>query len=346
MSDEPRIEGDEEERVPEPPRDEPTASPRPAKARFRYRLSGLGCVALFLTGILLGAVVGLLFYRHRMARATAPAVVARPTSVPAPNPAAPPVVAPLPPPRMVFGPTSTAPKETPEVMEAGLVEVYSFFEVPEAPATAPVTLRWILGDRQPLDAQAEVTKEPGYHLRGSAALKPPLGAKGFAEGIYEVELLVNGARALEGSFAVLKGGAALLKTPKGMERYRPDIQDLTVSAGPATTPPKKPFVLPATPAKVLLRFKYAYALPGTAFTVYWLYEDGLIAQATTEINIQKDSGTAEAWFGPKPPAKLPAGKYGVMIGLSAGTPALAKEDFWIGRQPTAKELGPEAGRKG
>jgi hypothetical protein len=131
-----------------------------------------------------------------------------------------------------------------------------------------------------------------------------------------------------------------------MERYRPDIKDLTVSAGQPTTPPKKPFVLPAAPAKVLLRFKYAYALPGTAFTVYWLYDEGLIAQATTEINIQKDSGTAEAWFGPKPPAKLPPGKYGVMIGLSAGTPPLAKEDFWIGRQPTAKELGAAVGRKG
>ncbi len=306
-------------------------------ASLRLRLSGPGCLALFLAGLLLGAVSGLMLYRHRLA---APPHQAAPTPTPPPQASLPLVMAPLLAPRMVFGPTKTEPKETPEVLDAGLAQVYCFFDVPEAPPKAPVVPRWVLGGQAPTDAKADVARQPGDHLRGYAVLRPPAGGKAFAEGIYEVELLVNGERALEGSFAMLTGGPALLQTPKGMERYRPEVTNLTVSAGPPPTPPKKPFVLPATPAKVFVRFKYAYALPGTALTVYWLCEDGLVAQATTEINIQKDSGTAEAWFGPKPPAKLPTGKYGVMVGLSEGTPPLAKEDFWIGRRPTPQELLP------
>jgi len=312
---------------------EPPDRPPPGRRR---RLSGLGCAALFLTGILLGALGGLLFLARR-------APSRPPSGAPAPSPvpaaAVPEPAASLPVPSLVFSLTKTRPPETPDVLDAGRPEVYCFFDVPDRAPSATLTILWVTGGGQPIDTKAQVTKQPGDHLRGQAVLKPPAGKKLFDEGIYEVEFRVDGERILDGSFAMLKGGGTLLQTPKGMERYRPEIKDLSVSTGTPPAQPKRPFVLPASPPKVLVRFKYAYALPGTALTVYWLYEDGLIPQATTEINIQKDSGTAEAWFRPKPPRKLPVGKYGVMVGLSEGAPPLAKEDFWVGRRPRPEETG-------
>ncbi len=289
---------------------------------------------LFLVGILLGAVAGLLFLAYRRP-ASAPSGAPAPASASAavaPRPAIPSPV-----PSLVFSLAETRPPATPDVLDAGRPQLYCFFDVPDKPASGKVALRWVAGQKQPVDTQADVTKEAGDHLRGHAVLRPPLGKKLFEEGIYEVELLVNGERVLDGSFALLKGAVALLQTPKGMERYRPEVKDLSISTGIPPAQPKKPFVLPAAPPKVLVRFRYAYALPGTAFTIHWLYDDGLIPQATTEINIRKDSGLAEAWFGPKPPRKLPSGKYGVIVSLSEGTPPLAKEDFWIGRRPERQE---------
>jgi hypothetical protein len=308
----------------------PAKLPAPQPGRRVRRISGLGCAALFLTGILLGALGGLLFlgrWGPRRPPSRAPGPAPPPTAVPSSLVALPPV------PSLVFSLAKVRPAETPDVLDAGRPEVHCFFDVPDRPRTAKVAILWVTGDRPPVDSQAQIVKTPSNHLSGEAVLKPPLGKKLFAEGIYEVEVLVDGERALDGSFAMLKGGAGLLQAPKGMERYRPEIKDLSVSTGTPPTQAKKPFVLPASPPKVLVRFRYAYALPGTAFTVYWLYEDGLIPQASTEINIQQDSGTAEAWFRPKPPGKLPAGKYGVIVSLSEGAPPLAKEDFWVGRMP-------------
>ena len=317
-----------------PERRAPAKPPDRPSPRRRPRLPGLGCAVLFLTGILLGALGGLLFLARRV---PSPPLSGAPT--PAAVPAATESVPPPPVPTLVFSLTKTRPAETPDVLDAGRPEMYCFFDVPDRAPSAKVSILWATGDGRPIDAKAQVAEEPGDHLRGRAALKPPPGRKLFDEGIYEVDLLVDGERVLDGSFAMLKGGGALLQTPKGMERYRPEIKDLSVSTGTPPTQPKKPFVLPASPPKVLVRFRYAYALPGTALTVYWLYEDGLIPQATTEINIQKDSGIAEAWFRPKSPGKLPVGKYGVIVGLSEGAPPLAKEDFWVGRMPERQESG-------
>jgi hypothetical protein len=305
--------------------------PPPGRPRRRFFRgpSGVGCIILFVAGLALGAAVALLFIRHRQPPRLSPPPPPppRPASAPAPRG-----------PRLVFAPTNVRPEATPEIIEAGQPQVYCFFDVPEAPPSAVATLRWTGATGESADTGAEVVKESADHLRGSGALKPPKGQPVFAEGIYEAELLVDGRKAVDGSFAALKGGAALLEPPKGMERYRPEITDLVVAAGTPPAQTQKPFVLPASPPKVLVTFKYAYALPGAAFTVCWLYEDGLIRQATTEITIRKDAGSAQAWFAPKPPQKLPAGKYAVIISLGEDTPPLAQESFWVGRRPRPDEL--------
>jgi hypothetical protein len=73
--------------------------------------------------------------------------------------------------------------------------------------------------------------------------------------------------------------------------------------------------------------------------VQWLYEDGLIQQATTEVVIRAAEGRGHAWFATKPPQPLPAGKYAVLISVGEGTPPLGQEPFWIGRTPRPDELG-------
>jgi hypothetical protein len=171
-------------------------------------------------------------------------------------------------------------------------------------------------------------------------LKPPAGRTTFDNGLYEIALRVGDQQVVDGSFAVLKGAAELLKRPAGFERYRPEVRNLVVAAVQPKATSRKPCVLPGNTARVVVAFDYAHALSGTALTVQWLYEDGLISQATTEVVIRADQGSGQAWFGRKPPVPLPMGKYGVVISLGEGTPPLAQEWFWIGRQPTARELQP------
>ena len=83
-------------------------------------------------------------------------------------------------------------------------------------------------------------------------------------------------------------------------------------------------MLPAASRGVMVRFDYAYALSGTAFTVQWLYEDGLIRQATTEVVIKAAEGLGSAWFATKPPTPLPAGFEGGPVGGEAPHPQLAE----------------------
>ena len=301
------------------------------------RLSGLTCAAFFLAGILGGGSVALLFLGRRASEREATGTPGRPALPPAATPVE--ENAPSPP-HIVIGAGDVRPAQTPEALEAGGKQVYCFFDIAEAPASATATARWLRGQDSPVGAEGSVVKEESEHLRGYLALRPPQGAKTFAEGIYEVELLVDGVPVIDTSFAVLKGAAQLAKTPKGMERYRPAVSELTVSGVPAPRSAKKPFVLPTGPAKVRVDFKYSHAVPGTAFAVYWLHQDGLIAQATTEIDIQQESGKGEAWFSPQPGQTLPNGRYGVEISIGEGTPPLARADFWIGRQPRRDELQP------
>jgi len=232
------------------------------------------------------------------------------------------------------------PEQTPDALEAGGKQVYCFIDIPDAPPSATAAARWLRGQNPPVDAESRLVKEGSDHLRGYLVLLPPQGAKTFAEGIYEIEVLVDGVPVADTSFAALKGAARLAETPKGMERYRPLVSELTVSRGQAPRTAKPPFVLPARPAKVQADFKYSHAVPGTAFTVYWLQQDGLIAQATTEINIQHEEGKGQAWLKPAPGQTLPDGKYGVEVSIGEGTPPLARADFWIGRQPRRDELQP------
>ncbi len=317
-----------EKRSPEPP------SRRPPRRRFR-RLSGLACSAFFLAGVLGGASVGMLFLGKRIARQRAAS--ARPEPPP-PSDATPEEESGVPVPRAVIGPTKARPDRTPEVLEAGARRVYCFFEIPDRPASATVTARWLRGADPPVDAAAQATKEESDHLTGHLVLPPPGGAQAFTEGIYEIQILVDGLPVTDTSFVMVKGAAQLAETPKGMERYRPGLADLVVSAAPPRGSVKKPFILPARPQRVQASFKYSHAVPGTAFTVYWLYEDGLIAQATTEIDIRQESGKAEAWLSPEPGQALPNGKYAVEISIAEGTPPLARTNFWIGRQPRPDEL--------
>jgi hypothetical protein len=317
-----------EKRRPRPPGKQP---PR----RWHRRLSGLACSAFFLAGVLGGASVGLLFLGRRISRQERPATSPQP---PSPQAAAQPEEIVPPGPTVVIGPTATRPARTPDAMEAGATEVYCFFDSPDHPPTAQVTVRWLRGANAPAEATAKAVNEESDHLRGYLALPPPQGARGFPEGIYEVQVLVDGVPLTDASFAMVKSAARLTNTPKGMERYRPALADLVVSTGAIRGAPKKPFVLPAKPNRVQASFKYSHAVPGTAFTVNWLYEDGLIAQAVTEIDIRQESGKAEAWLSPKPGQVLPNGKYGVEIGTTEATPPLARTDFWIGRRPRADEL--------
>lgn len=301
------------------------------------RLSGLACSAFFLAGILGGASVGLLFLGKRIARQQGEGTPPRPAPR---GDALSDEASGMPAPRVVIGPTTARPERSPEVLEAGAAQVYCFFDVPDRPASATVTARWLRGADPPIEAAADAIREESDHLTGYFVLPPPQGAKAFAEGIYEVQILVDGLPVTDTSFVMVKGAAQLAKTPKGMERYRPSLTDLTVSAAPAHGSAKKPFVLPAKPPRVQASFRYSHAVPGTAFKVYWLYDEGLMAQATTEIDIQQESGKAEAWLSPKVGQVLPNGRYGVEISIAEGTPPLARTDFWIGRRPRPDELAP------
>jgi hypothetical protein len=329
--------------------EEPSGSPRSAEdtqrlsvpppmrgGRRRRRLPTAALVAILVAGALVGATAGVLFNRWWAARyqvdVTPPpgAVGKAPT---APVAASPSLTA-----EVVFSTTNVRPKATPEVLEPGAKEVYCFFTIPGEPATADVTAWWLTAGGEPLKAEGQVAKETGPELRGHVVLKPPGKAKVFEGGIYEVALRVNGEEAADASFAMLKGSAELLSKPAGMDRYRPEVKDVAVFSGRPPARPEKPTVLLGSVSSVKVAFSYSHALSGTAFTVQWLYEDGLIQQATTEVVIKAAEGKGDAWFATKPPRPLPAGKYAVLISLGEGTPPLAREQFWIGRQPTAAEL--------
>jgi hypothetical protein len=239
---------------------------------------------------------------------------------------------------LVFSTTNARPKATPEVLEAGAKEVFCFFTVPGVGAAGEVTAWWLSPGKDPVRAEGPVVKEPGRELRGHIVLRPPDNLRAFGNGIYEVALRVGEEQVVDGSFALLKGSAELLKRPPGMERYRPEVKDLVIFSGKPSVKPDKPYVLPAGSSSARVTFAYTHALSGTAFTVQWLHEDGLIQQATTEVVIKAAEGVGAAYFATKPPQPLPAGKYAVLISLDEGTPPLAQEPFWIGRQPRADEL--------
>jgi hypothetical protein len=315
-------------RKPEPP------PSRPPKRRYR-RLSGLACSAFFLAGVLGGTSIGLLFLGRRASKEEGARDQQRPIASTETPPADERGTAA---PEVVVSTTKARPDRTPELLEASAKEVYCFFDIPDESPSAQVTARWLRGQAPPADAESTVVREESDHLRGYLTLRPPEGAPAFAEGIYEVQVLVDRTPVTDASFVMVKGAAGLARIPKGTERYRPAVTDLIVSRGPSRARPKKPFVLPANPERVQASFRYSHAVPGTAFIVYWLYEDGLIAQATTEVNIRQESGKAEAWLSPKPGQTLPNGRYGVEISIGEGTPPLTRADFWIGRRPRPDEL--------
>lgn len=302
----------------------------------RSRRALLGCLILFPVGGLLGALMGVAYIHVTSPRSTeapvtpAPAPVAEMTE-PASS------WADAPAPEVIFSASPQRVDRTPDAIDAGVPLIFCFFDLPDAPPTVSLAARWLQTGAEPADAGGEVTLEEADHLRGHIALSPPQG-QAFAEGIYEVGMVVDGVRVVEGSFVVVTDATRLLIVPTGMDRSRPDVTEVVVSAGPPPRKPKKPYVLPREPAKVIVTFKYSHALPGTAFTVKWLYDGGLIAQATSEVNIQREAAKAEAWFAPKAPAKLPDGRYAVLVFLDEDSPPLAKADFWIGRKPTASEL--------
>jgi len=294
-------------------------------------MSGPTLVAFLAVGALAGAAAGVGFNRWWVARHAPrePALTAPIESLPSvPSPA----------PVILFSTARTRPQATAEVLEAAAPLVYCFFTIPEEAEDAEVTAWWLDAARDPVRAAGDLTREPGGGLRGALALRPPGNAKVFAPGIYEVALRVGGEPVVEGSFAMLKGAEELLRRPAGMERYRPEVKDIVVFTGEPVAQARRPYVLPAGTSGVKATFAYAHALSGTAFTVQWLHEDGLIQQATTEVVIRADEGRADAWFTTKPRRALPAGKYAVVVSMGEGTPPLAQEPFWIGRQPRPDEL--------
>ena len=307
-----------------------TVPPTGGGGRRRRRPSALALIALLVAGAVVGATAGVWFNHWWVARSQ-PAEVT-PTQPPLA------VVPSAPVPELLFSTTKVRPQATPEVLESGAKEVFCFFSVPGADPTGEVTAWWLSAAKDPIRAQGPVVRDPGDELRGHIALRPPGKLKAFENGIYEVALRVGEEESVEGSFAMLKGSAELLKRPAGMERYRPEVKDVVVLAGQTPTKPEKPYVLPAGTSTVKVTFTYTHALSGTAFTVQWLYEDGLIQQATTEVVIKAAEGLGTAWFATKPPRPLPVGKYAVLISLGEGTPPLTHEPFWIGRRPRADEL--------
>jgi len=300
----------------------PTRGPR--------RWSPSALVALLVAAALVGAAGGVWYNHWRIVRS-------QPAAAPPSPPTAPPTVS-APIPELVFSTTNMRPQATPEVLEAGAKEVFCFFSVPGVDPAGEVTAWWLSAMKNPVRAEGPVVKDPGRGLRGHVVLRPPGTLKAFESGIYEVGLRVGDEQVVEGSFAMLKGSAELLKRPPGMERYRPEVKDVVVAAGRTGAKPERPYVLPAGSSSVRVTFTYARALSGTAFTVQWLYEDGLIQQATTEVVIKAAEGLGTAWFATKPPTPPPAGRYAVLISLGPGTPPLAQESFWIGRQPRVDEL--------
>jgi hypothetical protein len=294
-------------------------------------MSGPTLAAVLAVAAIIGASAGVAFNRWWVAR--------RPPAVPPPLPVAslPSVAAPGP--TILFAATPVRPAVTAEVFESGAPVVYCFYAIPDESPEAEVSAWWLSATTDPVAAVGEVTREPGADLRGRIALRPPARAKAFADGIYEVSLRVDGEPVAEGSFALLKGAAELLQRPSGLERYRPEVKDVVVFTGKPTGPVPEPYVLPSGTMSVRVAFSYAHALSGTAFTVQWLYEDGLIQQATTEVVIRAAEGRGHAWFATKPPQPLPAGKYAVLISVGEGTPPLGQEPFWIGRTPRPDELG-------
>jgi len=323
--------------APPPQAPSPEDTQRIVGPTHRRRLSPGALLAFLLAAAAVGVVAGLAFNRWWTRRYDASRT---PTAAPLAAPARGVGTASSPVPDMVFNTTKIRLPATPEVLESGATEVYCFFTIPGESPSAEVAAWWLEAGQEPVRAEGQVVKEHANDLRGYVVLKPPKGAKSFGNGVYEVALYIADEKVVEGSFALLKGAAELLKRPPGMERYRPEVKDVVVSAGVPSRKSEKPLVLPAGAQKVTASFSYAHALSGTAFTVQWLYEDGLIQQATTEVVIKADAGQGQAWFATKPPSPLPTGRYAVLISLGEDTPPLARESFWVGRAPRPEELQP------
>ncbi|MBM3497263.1 MAG: hypothetical protein FJX74_01210 [Armatimonadetes bacterium] len=297
----------------------------------RRRMSGPTLLAFLAVGALMGTAAGVGFNHWWTARHASPepsveTPIASLPSVPSPAPA------------MLFSTARSRPEATAEVLEAGAPLVYCFFSIPDEARGAEVSAWWLDAARDPVRASGEVTLDPGEALSGVVALRPPGAQEVFGPGIYEVALRIAGEPVAEGSFAMLKGAAELVTRPGGMDRYRPEVNNILVFTGEPGGAVRKPCVLPSGTSSVKATFAFAHALSGTAFTVQWLYEDGLIRQATTEVVIRAAEGQADAWFATKPRQALPPGKYAVLVSLGEGTPPLAQEPFWIGRQPRPDEL--------
>ncbi len=307
--------------------DRPTGRPR------RRPMSRPVFLAFLTVGAVVGAAAGVGFNRWWAAR-YAPEPDGPAAEVPIESLAS----LPSPIPEISFDTTKARPKATAEVLEAGAPVVYCFFTIPGEPHEADVTAWWLNAGQDPVRAEGEVVREPGEALCGYIALKPPAKARAFGNGIYEVALRVGGELAAEGSFAMLKGAKELVQRPPGMDRYRPEVKDLIAFTGERSERVEAPYVLPSGTSSVKATFAYAHALSGTAFTVQWLYEDGLIQQATTEVVIRAAEGQADAWFATKPRRALPDGRYAVLVSLVQGGPPLAQEPFWIGRRPRPEEL--------
>lgn len=304
--------------------------------RGRRRMSGPPLIILLLGGALVGGAAGVLYSRGWLferqqadegsGQAVNPQVWRTPPTLPPPLP------------DIVFSTSSVRPAATPEVLEAGTPVVFCFFSLREGRPKADLKAYWLLPGMGPVEAQGKLFWDAPGSSCGHIVLRPPRGAKVFQRGIYEVVLRAGEEEIAEGSFVMLKRAASLVSRPPGLERYRPEVKNVVVFSGSGPFRAEKPYVLPAGTSSVRVTFRYKHALEGSAFTVQWLFEDGLIQQATTEVLVRAAEGTGDAWFATKPPKPLPVGKYGVLILMGENTPPLAQESFWIGRRPTAREL--------
>ncbi len=298
----------------------------------------IGCLILFPLGAVFGVLLALVLVPE-----PEPVLVAPPQPQPAPETEPSPAAERPGKREFLFSASATWPEETPDGLDAGLTQVHCFFNAPDAQPTDDVSFAWLAGTGKREDATATIVLEEGAeHLRGQATLSPPGGAKAFEPDIYEVSLMADGMKITAASFALIDGATQLLNVPKGMERYQPEVKNLVVTSDP---PPAKPkaqhLVLPEMPKRLTVTFDYAHAVPGTVMVVCWTYEDGIVAQATTEINIQAETGKGEAWFGAQAPNTLPIGMYSVFVATDQDAPPLARKRVWVGREPRPKEIAPE-----
>lgn len=291
-------------------RDTVTLSPVPSAHRFRV-------VPLMLIGVLIG-LLGAVVYSRTTGIAAPPAVTQiLQSALRSVSPTEPEE-------RVVFGVSSTPPASSPDLLPAGALVIYCFYDVPGVKVSgAPVvTLSKDGKRREPVPAtDLKAGDRPGV---GTLALK---ASGGFAPGVYEVELQFSDSRVLA-SFVAATGAEAILgQSPPRDAQVTIGLPVFAAGVGAEGKPLRLGTVFRGSD-RVFFAFKYDQAEPGSAVQVKWYGGREPIESATREVLLPSVKGWANAWLQAPPPG-LPAGQYRAAVNMSSDPHELASAQFTV-----------------